>query len=234
MRSRITYILVLLLCYSGLVVQAQDEVEVTLQADVVNQFIWRGYKNGHASIQPTLGISWKGLSLSAWGSVGITDSSDVSEIDLEASYTIGGLTLKVTDYWTDSPNPKYFDYHSSTTSHVFEAGLCYDFGLLSLSWQTFFAGQDYFEQSNKRTYSSYVEMCVPFYLATCEWEGRMGVVPYASDFYSADGFRVTNLSLMASKELPITDKFSLPVFAQLVGNPNIKQLFFVFGLTIGF
>lgn len=43
---------------------AQDKVETTVSADFVNEYIWRGQKCGEVSIQPTLGIGYKGLSLS--------------------------------------------------------------------------------------------------------------------------------------------------------------------------
>ena len=56
---------------------AQDSFETTIGADVVNQYIWRGQKLGEASLQPTLGISYKGLSLTAWGSVGLSKFDDV-------------------------------------------------------------------------------------------------------------------------------------------------------------
>ena len=71
---KFAYILMLLCVCVGM--QAQDKVEVDLGADIVNQFIWRGMDSGHASIQPFMGVNWKGLSVSAWGSVGITDSDD--------------------------------------------------------------------------------------------------------------------------------------------------------------
>ena len=51
---------------------AQDKVETTIAADVVNQYIWRGQPLGEVSLQPTLGIGYKGLSLTAWGSVGVS------------------------------------------------------------------------------------------------------------------------------------------------------------------
>ena len=89
---------------------AQNKVEVDLGADLVNQFIWRGLDSGHASIQPYLGLNWKGLSVSAWGSVGITNSDDAKELDLNVFYTAGPLTVGITDYWFDTPNPNYFAY----------------------------------------------------------------------------------------------------------------------------
>ena len=51
-------------------VAAQDRVEATVQADVVSRYIWRGQDLGDVSLQPTLGLAYKGLSLTAWGSVG--------------------------------------------------------------------------------------------------------------------------------------------------------------------
>ena len=77
---------------------AQDEVETTVETDVVSQYVWRGLDLGQASLQPTLGISYKGLSLSAWGSVGLTNANDHREIDLTLGYTISGLNISITDY----------------------------------------------------------------------------------------------------------------------------------------
>lgn len=66
---------------------AQDEIETTIATDVVNQYIWRGQDLGNVALQPTLGVAYKGLSLTAWGSVGLTDSNDTKEFDLTLAYT---------------------------------------------------------------------------------------------------------------------------------------------------
>lgn len=121
---------------------AQDEVETTIAADVVNQYIWRGQSLGEVSLQPTLGIGYKGLSLTAWGSVGISQPEDAKEFDLTLAYETGGFHIGVTDYWFNSPNEKYFAYKAHETSHVFEANVGYDFGPVALNWYTNFAGND--------------------------------------------------------------------------------------------
>ena len=228
---KFAYILMLLCVSVGM--QAQDKVEVDLGADIVNQFIWRGMDSGHASIQPFMGVNWKGLSVSAWGSVGFTDSDDAKELDLSVSYTAGPLTVGITDYWFDTPNPNYFVYKAHETSHVFEGSLSYDFNVLSLSWQTIFAGNDGCNNDGKRAYSSYVEVAVPFALGGLDWEGNIGLVPYATSFYETDGIALTNLSLKVTKAIPITEKFSLPIYGQLIANPYHKKAYFVFGLTLG-
>ena len=210
---------------------AQDKVEATLGADFVNQYIWRGLDCGDISIQPTLGVSYKGFSLEAWGSVGFK-SEEPKEFDLTASYTVGGLTIGITDYWFDQPEPRYFYYNAHSTSHVFEASVAYDFGLLSAAWYTNFAGNDGLNKSGKRAYSSYFELDVPFKLANCDWTGTLGAVPYATDFYGATGFAVTNVALKASRDIKITDSFSIPIFGQVVANPCSQKAYFVFGFTL--
>ena len=200
---------------------AQDEkakVETTVAADFVTNYIWRGLDCGNISVQPTLGIGYKGLS------------------DLTLAYTIGGFNIGITDYWFntggDEPDNRYFKYDAHSTNHVFEANIGYDFGVLSLQWFTNFAGNDGFNKSDKRAYSSYAEVSVPFKLATVDWTATAGVVPYYTTFYDTTGFAVTNLSLRADKEIKITDKFSVPVFGQVVANPSSQKAYLVFGFTL--
>lgn len=225
------FFLTALLLIGVTAVEAQEKVTATIGADFVSQYIWRGLDLGHASVQPTLGVAYKGFSLSAWGSVSFK-SEDSKEFDLTASYTNGGLTVGVTDYWFNMPEERYFYYKAHSTSHVFEAFVAYDFGPLSAAWYTNFAGNDGLNKSDKRAYSSYFELKVPFQLAKIDWTGTLGVVPYATSYYKTTGFAVTNVSLKASKDIKITDSFSVPIFAQVVGNPCSQKAYFVFGFTL--
>ena len=43
---------------------------------------------------------------------------------------------------------------------------------------------------------------------------------------------LTNLSLKATKDIPVTEKFSLPIFAQLIANTVSGNFYFVAGITI--
>ena len=60
----------------GSTTHAQKNIETTISGDVVSSYIWRGLDAGSVSLQPTLGIAYKGLSLTAWGSYGLTDPAD--------------------------------------------------------------------------------------------------------------------------------------------------------------
>lgn len=206
--------------------------ETTISADVVSQYIWRGEDCGSVSLQPTLGIGYKGLSLTAWGSVGLSEPTDAKEFDLTASYTIGGLNIGITDYWFNTPEERYFLYDAHRTSHVFEANIGYDFGIASLQWFTNFAGNDGLNKDGKRAYSSYIELSAPFKFADVDWTATIGAAPFATDYYDTNGFAVTDISLRATKDIKITDSFSIPVFAQIATNPCAQKAYLVFGLTL--
>jgi hypothetical protein len=239
-------VLMAMMIATGMSATAQDdgeyrssEIETTVAADVVSSYIWRGQDLGSAAVQPTLGVGYKGLSLTAWGSAGLVNPADTKEFDLTLAYTIGGFNIGITDYWFDvmeggDPDGRYFRYNAHSTNHVFEANIGYDFGFASLQWFTNFAGNDYKKKDGKRAYSSYVEVAVPFKLASVDWTATAGVLPYATDAYNngTSGFAVTNLTLKATKEIKVTDTFSIPVFGQVAANPCSQKAYLVFGFTL--
>ena len=211
-----------------------EKVETTIAGDIVSSYIWRGLDAGSTAVQPTLGIGYKGLSLTAWGSYGLTNPDDTKEFDLTLGYSVGGFNIGITDYWFSvglDPDARYFKYDAHGTNHIFEANIGYDFGVVSLQWFTNFSGNDY-KDDGKRAYSSYVEATVPFKLGAVDWTATAGAVPAATDYYGTTGFAVTNLSLKAAKDIKVTDAFSIPVFAQFVGNPCSQKAYLVFGLTL--
>lgn len=215
-------------------VAAQEKVEASVGADVVSSYIWRGQKLGEAAVQPSLRISYGGLSLSAWGSYGITNSNDNKEFDLTLSYSIGGFTIGVTDYFITGANhgDRYFMYEAHRTAHTFEANIGYDFGPVAFNWFTNFAGLDGVNEDGDRAHSSYFELSAPFKLGGLEWTAAVGFVPWETDFYAdASSFAVTNVTVKASKDIRITDHFSLPLFAAISANPSSEQVYLTAGLS---
>lgn len=218
---------------------AQDNVEATVSADIVNQYIWRGTECGEASIQPTLGVSYKGLSLTAWGSTEISNAGNPKELDLTLAYAFGGLNIGVTDYWFSSGGDaagRYFKYGSANTNHMFEANIGYDFGPVAVQWYTYFAGNDYNKTNDDgtvdRAYSSYVEVSAPFKLGGCDWTAAVGASPLKTELYGNDSFAITNVSLKATKDINITPSFTVPVFAGVAANPCSQKAYFLFGVTL--
>ncbi len=220
---------------AGATTYAQEKVETTLKSDVVSSYIWRGLDASSSAIQPTFGVGYQGLSLTAWGSYGIVNPADTKEFDLTLAYSVGGFNVGVTDYWFSvglDPDSRYFKYDAHGTNHVFEAFVGYDFGVASLQWFTNFGGNDGVNKDGKRAYSSYVEANIPFKLAEVDWTATAGAVPFATDFYGTTGFAVTNVALKATKEIKVTDSFSIPVFGQVIGNPCSQKAYLVLGITL--
>ena len=228
-------VLMAMIIATGVSAAAQDKVETTISGDIVSSYIWRGQDLGSAAIQPTLGVGYKGLSLTAWGSYGLVNTADTKEFDLTLAYTTGGFNIGITDYWFSTgldPKGRYFKYDAHGTNHIFEANVGYDFGVASVQWFTNFGGNDGTNKDGKRAYSSYLEVSVPFKLATIDWTATAAAVPWATTTYVTTGFAVTNLSLKATKDIKVTDTFSIPVFGQVIGNPCSQKAYLVFGFTL--
>jgi hypothetical protein len=240
--KKVKGLVLLMACFAATTAGAQDKVEATIASDFVNQYIWRGQDLGDVSVQPTLGVAYKGFSLTGWGSVGLSDNSDTKEFDLTAAYQTGGFHIGITDYWFNQgvtqdgeevSDARYFHYNAHSTTHVFEGNIGYDFGPVALNWYTNFAGNDGLNKSGKRAYSSYVEAAVPFKLADLDWTATVGAVPYATSFYGkANGFAVTNVSLRASKDIQVTKSWSVPLFAGITANPSTQKAYLVCGFTL--
>lgn len=223
-----TYIFAcLMLC--SFAAQAQ---EVFVNADFVSSYIWRGMKNANASVQPTLGVEWKGFTLSAWGSTEFRNENN--EIDLTLEYEYRNLKLCLNDYFYQSEDEsfKYFDYHPHTSEHTFELGAVYTVSEkfpLALGWYTMFAGND-FRKNDKRAWSSYCELSYPFNVKGVDLAVEAGFTPWESEY--ADKFNVVNIGLSATKELNITPGFKPSIFSKLIANPYENQMYFVFGISL--
>lgn len=202
-------------------IRAQD-VSVSAGADIVSSYIWRGLYVGPASAQPSVSLSAGDFTLGVWGSSSFEGTW--REFDLYASYSVGNLSLLLTDYFfprnlPDGVGSSYF----KLSEHLFEATLGYSLGEslpLSLAWNTNFAGDD--------DYSSYMEASYSIPAGDVAIDLILGVTPWAGIY--SDGFALINASIKASKEIVVSDSFSLPVFSQAVLNPDTKDVFLVFGV----
>lgn len=217
----------LMLC--SFAAQAQD---VFVNADFVSSYIWRGMKNANASVQPTLGVEWKGFTLSAWGSTEFRNENN--EIDLTLEYEYRNLRLCLNDYFYQSEGESfnYFDYHPRTSGHTFELGAVYTISEkfpLSLGWYTTVAGND-FREDDQRAWSSYCELSYPFSVKGVDLAVEAGFTPWEGEY--SDKFNVVNIGLSATKELNITSGFKPSIFGKLIANPYENQVYFVFGVSL--
>ena len=192
---------------------AQDKVELNANVDVVSSYIWRGQKLGNACLQTSVGVAYKGFSLSAWSPI-VFDGNDNDEIDLTLAYETGNFSVSLTDYWLSEID----------NEHTLEAQLGYDFGFLGVNWYTNVYGDD-------KEYASYISLIAPFSLIGLDWEAEVGATPWGTDYYGTDKFSVCDLSLGASKEINICKSFSTTLYAKATYNPTTEKFYGAVGIS---
>ncbi|NDW08068.1 hypothetical protein [Dysgonomonas sp. 520] len=219
-------------------INAQTGVSVNLEADVVSSYVWRGFKQAGASIQPSLGVEYKGVSLSAWASTDIA-GDDKKEVDFTLGYAVSGFNASLTDYWWDGEYAnRYFSYPAEgNAGHLLEASISYTLSEafpLTVSWNTFLLGRGNKKANGDNSFSTYIEASYPFVVKDMEFSISAGFIPWESAVYGADmdGFKFTNIQLGATRDIKINERFSLPVFANIIANPAVEDIHFVFGFRI--
>jgi len=220
--------------YSSISLYAQ-EVEkkspFSLGADVVSSYVWRGSKIGTGpNIQPWMKFTKGGFTLGAWGSTSFHDFGDVAEMDLYTSYAFKfGLTIGVTDYYYQGY--PYFRYETDSASHAFELNVGYTIKSFSIAGNYIFNDASMGGPANKPGGGDmYFEANYAF--------KNFGVFLGAGNGWHTtykdngeDVFAVCNIGIKTSKELKITDKFSLPITGVLSVNPDKEELNLVVGIS---
>lgn len=180
--------------------------EVTIGADVVSRYVWRGTDFGNAAaVQPSIETTIGPVALGAWGSWSIspgpTDASG-NECDLYASTTVGPVGLTLTDYFF----PAYAGTDSllNVDKHVFELSGGADVGPVSVLAAANVSGDD--------DNSAYLELTYGAF--------SLGL---GNGAYSTDGeFAPVSIGVSASR-----DNFS----ASYIINPDQETSFLVFGVN---
>ncbi|MGB4415178.1 MAG: TorF family putative porin [Paludibacter sp.] len=193
--------------------------EFSVNADIVSSYVWRGVQYSGASIQPTLQFSTGGFSIGSWGSAGF---DGFLEMDLYAKYAFDfGLTVGLTDYYY--PGTDYFDNSTATGAHGYEVNLGYATGGLSI-------GANYIlnEAGGAATAGGdkYFELGYAF--------NKFSIFAGAGDgWHTPTGdFNFVNLGISSSKEIKVSDTFSIPVKVTAILNPTTEQFFLVAGITL--
>ena len=207
----------------------------TIGADLVSRYVWRGFEFGEsASIQPSLAYGFGGTEIGTWASYSLVpDGGLANEHDLWLSHTIvaGGssVTLGLTSYYFPNAGADIFDLDGGGEgAHYVEPFVSYE-GDSSFPIRLSVAAIVY----NDPNHSAYLEAGYPFEVAGTELEMTVGFIPAASGFYGTESAAFTNLSLSASRNLPISDQFALPLFVTYTLNPYAERSYLVFGVSIG-
>ncbi len=188
--------------------------EIDTGLDFYSTYVFRGVAFSGPSLQPYVEVSSDGFAVGAWGSQGY---DGFQEMDLYAAYEFDfGLSLGLTDYYY--PGTDFMD----GDSHAIELNAGLDLSNVSLSGNYIFneapgagsAGGDL-----------YFEAGLNF--------GNTDVFLGAGDgWHSTDGeFALVNVGLSTSKDIVITDTFSIPLNGAVVLNPDSEQFYILAGVS---
>ncbi len=239
MKKSILFLIVILGMVKFAVSQDVDNQDspLSVSADVVSSFVWRGAVGSPTvNFQPSVTYSTGNLSIGTWGG---TDIFGIyKEIDLFASYSFSGFSATITDYdW--NPSKKYFDYDNASTGHLFEIGLSYENENFPLNIYagTMFYGDDKqyaydvsITDSTANNYSTYLQLSYTFDIKGNSLNVFMGATPFTG-LYGKD-FAVIYTGFTGSKDIKITDNYSLPISVTLAANPQSQDYFMVLGFTL--
>lgn len=234
--KNLLYVAPMLLTVAALENAAQAQ-SVSLGADIVSRYVWRGTDFGEsASIQPTLAVSGGGLEIGTWASYSVSaNGASANEHDIWIGYSLdlgsgGSLTIGVTDYYFPSPGGGDFDNFEGDGegSHWLEPYVSYSAaGNFPIS---VFAG---IMAHNDPDNSLYVEVGLPLDVGGTELGLSLATVAGKSDFYAVESTSIVGLGASASKDLTFVEGgFSLPVSVAYILNPTASRSFLVFGLNI--
>ena len=229
------YSLILVGLVGGIPLVASGQIGIG--ADIVNRYIWRGADFGESlSIQPNLAYSTGNVEVGVWASYSVSsDGAGANEHNFYLAYSIpmgesGSIDLGVTDYYFPEPDgPKLFNFESG------------DEGAHLVELVAGFTGPDPFPISvyaglmahNDPDRSLYIEGSYPASVGGVDLGLTLGIVANKSiDVYSVEKASIVNMGLSASKELPITEQFSLPLSVAWIVNPTAERSFLVFGISL--
>ena len=188
--------------------------------DLYSSYVWRGTQFGKGpAVQPSVGYSAGGFSVGAWGSV-CTSDLEGFEMDLSAGYDFDfGLSLLVTDYYFGI-DPTSGAGWLTSDMHSIEPSISYSIGNFSLTG-AYMKGLGSSNISDVYFEAGYSFKSVSLFVGAGDGQ-------YTSD----SNFNVCNVGISTSKEIKVTDDFSIPVSGSVILNPSTEGFFIVVGISL--
>ncbi|MBO4770986.1 MAG: hypothetical protein J5595_00455 [Bacteroidales bacterium] len=220
-----------------------DGSPLTFDLGVATNDIWRGGNCAGLSFMGDAEFAAGGFSAGIAGNSAIV-KDDYTEIDLYASYSVGGAFLSLTDYtWTQD---KFEFFGPYKTYHYLELGVGYDFSEktdlpLSISYNVMLAGANR-KADDSQGHSSYIEIS---YAPSLECGLDLGFTVGAAIeneeslmYTRKDGFNFAELKFEMSKTYNLKNFCTVTPSAAVICNPTglgeHGEVYFVGGVSFGF
>lgn len=237
MKKRILLLALMMSVLSMNAQEAEKSSPFVASVELASKYLWRGQEYGEApTIFPMLGFNTGGLSIYAIGAY--TFDNSWREADLGVSYTIKDFTIGLVDYYYPTPTgerDKLFEFDKDKTGHLFEGCLTYAPSSLPISamLSTFFYGADK-NLDGDQAWSTYAELGYHYdFSETNIFSVTLGASLNKSLYNNFEtGFSIVNIALKYRTEIPTGKKFSLPVSAQYVINPQKEKSYISFSIGL--
>jgi len=248
MKQTISLTVLLLMIFLGGVpsrATADDAIAISTSVDFYNRYIWRGLDIASTpSIQPALSVNYAGLELGAWGAYTLSnEASGSDEVDFWLSYgrdLENGVSFSViaTDYYFPNAGIDFFNFNNYDAvygdgtpdpgAHTVEVGLSVT-GPASAPITV----SGYVNVHNDAGNNAYIQVDYPVAANGTDLNFFCGAALGSEDnpdYYGTDKFAVINLGVTASRELELSESFSLPLTVGFILNPKAE----VGNLLVGF
>jgi hypothetical protein len=241
------FVLFIAVLFSALSAKAYEweNVSLSVGAEVVSDYNWRGQNISGLSIQPYVDFGFYGFNLGAWASVGSGPYDDfnqlIPELDLSFSYTspCDHFTLGLTHYYYfDGPffgGSYELDNLGSSQSEISVNIFGHDKYPLELGFAMMFGGGDYWSANGylimenttkaKKLFSTYIYIKYTFEIDDVEIIPEIGLSPAPSmyTYYNEStgkhiGFAMNNISCICNYTFLETDYVTMYTTANVYFN----------------
>jgi hypothetical protein len=225
---------------------AADEATINTGVDFYSRYVWRGLDVAATpSIQPSFSIAGGGFEFGIWGAYTLSnETSGSDEIDFWLSYTMemeSGVSFQLigTDYYYPNAGIDFFNFNDYDAvindtipdpgAHTIELGASVT-GPASAPITVSGFVNVYNDGGN----NTYLQVDYPVTVNGTELGFFCGVAGGSEknpDYYGADKVSAINVGVSASREIKVSETFSLPLNMSFIVNPKAEISHLVVGMS---
>ncbi len=203
---------------------------------ITNTHMWRGFKSGNAPcVEPTITYKNNGFSFSAWAAYAFDNS--YKEVDIYVTYDYKYFQVGLYDYYCPSAGVttnEFTDFVTADTKHIYEVQLNFmghKYFPVNVITSCFVGGDDK-DGNNQQLYSSYIEVNYDFNFKKNNLKFEVGMTPFNKKSMYASKASVFNYGITLSRDIQVTNKWSIPSSYKVIYNKETKDVYFSVGFTL--
>lgn len=236
-------------------INKHQETKFNLKLDISNRHVWRGMLCvDQKCLKPTIEYVNKRFTIGTWSLFTTDNSVDEIDLYLIYKIRNWKFRFCDTYLLGKSDkNKSFFDYGKNAGIHIFDFYTTYTLNnnfplsiLAAGSWSANEINYSYFPLKGNddktksigelRAISWYLEFNYPTHIGSTKINYILGMAPGKSKYsnwinkdgrkhYSDGAFYLTNIELNLSDKVKITNKFAIPISAELTFNPHQEKMY---------